>query len=438
MTAPLVLVEHDTANPAEDCVVAASVHALLQNNGREPIAFRRLVSEPHVQDPIAHQHVAAAGALMNNAWLWPERLAAQAAEPAGEIIPDQLDPRLSAVIACNASCVPGFNAAALASSWSKTGPVVHVQAINRDGALTAQMAGENGKIIGRWIFDDWARPQINFIDLALLHATSEAPAGWNARSPSSTRVLAGTILIVGDEHRLRYVYPAILAALGDAADALDLAPSVQFVSPRGLTRAQADDLVRSVDGIVLPGGCDNSQVDGQIVVAAAALAADVPTLGSCFGMQTMATAFVRERLGATGAHLEEIEPNADPLVFTAMAGPDGAPMHRLGARSFAVLPGTIARTIYGQPAASERMHHRFRLDPILWRPLQTAGLIISGKSAHDGIADVIEVPDCRFFVGVQGHPELSSGSAQPHPAFKAFLAATVGEYANSSHDHMEN
>lgn len=146
-------------------------------------------------------------------------------------------------------------------------------------------------------------------------------------------------------------------------------------------------------------------------------------------MQTMATAFVRERLDAPGANLEEVDREANPLVFVAMHESDGRPRHRLGLGSFDVLPGTTAQAIYAGLGATERMHHRYRLDPRLWPALQAAGLVISGRSENDGIADVIEAPGRRFFVGVQGHPELSSGNDHPHPAFKAFLAEAVGHMA---------
>jgi CTP synthase len=229
------------------------------------------------------------------------------------------------------------------------------------------------------------------------------------------------VLVVGEEEHLRDVYPAVLAALGDAAGSLHLNIAMAIASPRGLCATTAAEALDGIDAMVLPGGCDPSQVDGQIQLARAALKRDVPTLGMCFGMQTMTTAVVRARLGERGAHLEEVRPDASPLVFRCMMRQDSSGWHRLGCRAFTIAAGTLAHSIYRAGLAEERMHHRFRLEPGLFGSLAGEGLIVSGYCGRDEIADVIEVPDRRFFLGIQGHPELQSGPSRPHPAFLALL-----------------
>jgi CTP synthase len=434
MTAPLVLVEHHATDPVEDCVAAAGVLALVREGTRPAVCFRRLVYGSQVRDPNAFQHVAPAGALVNNAWLWPERLAGQSADPGLEILPDDLDPDTPAVVAFNTAGASPPDPSGWVSSWRESRPVLHLRVVGESGTnvirLTGQAVGENSGMVGRWTNDAWARPRLDLFNPAPLGAMFKLPSVPGAPAiPERSSGTTGTILVVGEEYRLRRVYPAILAALGDAADALGIDPAVRIVSPLGLSRVQAHELVRTVDGIVLPGGCDISQVEGQIEIAAAALALDTPALGCCFGMQTMVTAFARERLDAPGANLEEVDRDADPLVFIAMRDSDGRPRHRLGLRSFDVAPGSKAQAFYAGLRATERMHHRYRLDPRLWPALQAAGLVISGRSENDGMADVIEAPGRRFFVGVQGHPELSSSNDHPHPAFKAFLAEAVGHMA---------
>ena len=57
--------------------------------------------------------------------------------------------------------------------------------------------------------------------------------------------------------------------------------------------------------------------------------------------------------------------------------------------------------------------------------LEQAGLVISGVSPDDRLAEAVELPDHPFFVGVQFHPEFKSRPNQPHPLFKGFISAAL-------------
>jgi CTP synthase len=50
---------------------------------------------------------------------------------------------------------------------------------------------------------------------------------------------------------------------------------------------------------------------------------------------------------------------------------------------------------------------------------------IVARDASGRIADAIEARDHPFFIGMQGHPELSSASGAPHPLLSAFLRAAA-------------
>lgn len=57
--------------------------------------------------------------------------------------------------------------------------------------------------------------------------------------------------------------------------------------------------------------------------------------------------------------------------------------------------------------------------------LSTLGVVVSARDESGRIADAIEAADHPFFVGMQGHPELSSKEGEPHPLLMAFLRAAV-------------
>ena len=50
---------------------------------------------------------------------------------------------------------------------------------------------------------------------------------------------------------------------------------------------------------------------------------------------------------------------------------------------------------------------------------------ITGINPQTGLAEIVEIPEHKWFVGVQFHPELKSTVENPHPLFVAFIAASL-------------
>jgi CTP synthase len=51
------------------------------------------------------------------------------------------------------------------------------------------------------------------------------------------------------------------------------------------------------------------------------------------------------------------------------------------------------------------------------------GLAISGVSPDGKLVEAIELPNHRFFTGVQFHPEFKSRPNKPHPLFLGLVKA---------------
>jgi CTP synthase len=233
------------------------------------------------------------------------------------------------------------------------------------------------------------------------------------------------ICLVGREHDHRNVYPAALVSLQDAAAALDLAIAIRFIDPRDSDAA----LYEGAAGILLPGGSDMGNVPGQIRAARFALARGVPVLGLCLGMQTMTTAFAQKVLGDGMVNLAEADPEARTKSFVAMAAEmtaDGSailPEHRTGDADVDLVAGTRLAALMGMQTMRVRCNHRFHLAASLRRDLQEAGLVFSATSFAGRVVDAVEWPAHPFFLGLQGHPELTPATSAPHPVFLAFLLA---------------
>lgn len=232
------------------------------------------------------------------------------------------------------------------------------------------------------------------------------------------------LLIVGSEHRLRHTYPAVLAALGDAADVSSVGVELSFWDPAEHSETALPETIHATDGILLPGGADMAQVAGQIRVARHALAHDIPLLGLCLGMQTLTTAVAQMRAGFNDANLEELAPHAETKVFRRLSDDDLPGGHRIGVKQMRIVPETRLAQIMGDGPAPIHANHRYVLDPKLRPALEAAGLRVAAWQAEIPLVDAIDIPDQRFCVALQGHPELMTRRGHASPLFRAFLEAT--------------
>ncbi|MBJ3776561.1 glutamine amidotransferase-related protein [Acuticoccus mangrovi] len=226
-----------------------------------------------------------------------------------------------------------------------------------------------------------------------------------------------SIGVVGEAPHLRYINPIVIATLADAVDRAGAVLDLRIIS----SAEAAGGLPRGLDGLVLPGGSDMSQVEPQIRVAQEAWERDLPTLGLCLGMQDMALAAMR-RGGWAQAVLEEIHGPGEQRGFVRMRTPDGGFRQRRGDALLTPEAGTGLAAILGGETRV-RMHHNYNLAPDAREPMEAGGFRV--VAVHEtGVADAAEDPTRRFHVGLQGHPETGACPRLPR-LWDAFIAAAL-------------
>ncbi|MBQ9423909.1 MAG: gamma-glutamyl-gamma-aminobutyrate hydrolase family protein, partial [Pyramidobacter sp.] len=184
------------------------------------------------------------------------------------------------------------------------------------------------------------------------------------------------------------------------------------------------------DGILVPGGFGVRGIDGKIAAAQYAREHDVPYLGICLGMQIAAIEFARHVLSLTKANSLEFDPDTPDPVVHLMEAQKGVTVRggtmRLGAYPCELVAGSKAReSIYKEPAISERHRHRFEFNEAYRARFEAAGMNVAGVCPAGGQVEIKENTNCRWFVGVQFHPEFKSRPVRPHPLFREFVAAAM-------------
>ena len=246
------------------------------------------------------------------------------------------------------------------------------------------------------------------------------------------------IAMVGKYVGLTESYKSLSEALIHAGIHTRTKVNVHYIDSEQLEQDGVDAL-SGMDAILVPGGFGKRGVEGKILAIQHARLANVPYLGICLGMQLAVIEFARDVVGMAGAHSTEFEPetpwpvvglisewrDATGAVETRTNDSDLGGTMRLGGQTCALTPDSRVRGIYGRDHVVERHRHRYEVNGAILPKLEQAGLRVSGVSATDGLCEMIELPEHRWFVGCQFHPEFTSTPRDGHPLFKSFVQAAL-------------
>jgi putative glutamine amidotransferase len=207
------------------------------------------------------------------------------------------------------------------------------------------------------------------------------------------------------------------------------------------------EVLERLDGLVLTGGGDVAperygaaphaatrprpeRDEAELVLLRGALAAGLPVLGICRGMQVLAVAAG----GRLHQHLPDVlgtarhRPLGGAAGRAAAAGPvSGGAM---GEHRVELAPGSRCHRILGGSLLVNSFHHQGVADP--------GTLTAAGWCADDGLIEVLEDPSRPFVLGVQWHAEEmpdrrlfaalaeAAGAGQGGPSAAAGAPASVG------------
>jgi CTP synthase len=283
-------------------------------------------------------------------------------------------------------------------------------------------------------------------DFILEHFGAEAPEPDLAKWRQSIDLAAEAkrtvrIALVGKYVQLEDAYLSVSEALRHAAALQGSTVQIDWVDserleweshPSGGSEEDcqaARGLLESADGILIPGGFGGRGIEGKIEAARIARERQVPYLGICLGMQIAVAEFARHVAAMDGANSTEFDietpyPVIDLLPEQKEVADLGGTM-RLGADPIKLHEGSKMREIYGEAVVYERHRHRYEVNNLLRKRLQSAGLRVAGTSPDERLVEAVELDEHPFFVASQFHPEFKSRPERPAPMFRGFVAAAL-------------
>ena len=237
------------------------------------------------------------------------------------------------------------------------------------------------------------------------------------------------IALVGKYVALHDAYLSVAEALRHAGYWNGAKINIMWTDSEQITADNVNDVLKDADGILVPGGFGNRGILGKILAAKYARENDVPYLGICLGMQTAVIEFARNVLGLADADSGEFNSESKNKVIDFLPDQSDAVNKggtlRLGAYPCAIKEGTKLYECYGEKEIFERHRHRYEFNNDYRDAMTEHGLVIGGTSPDGYIVETVENPKCKFFVGVQFHPEFKSRPNKPHPLFMGLIKAAM-------------
>ena len=236
-----------------------------------------------------------------------------------------------------------------------------------------------------------------------------------------------TIALVGKYVELHDAYLSVAEALHHGGIHNGVRVEIEWIQAEDVTQENAEAVFAHCQGILVPGGFGDRGLEGKMEAIRYARQKDIPFLGICLGMQCAVIEFARNVLGWADASTSEVAPDTSHAVIDLMLAQRGLTdmggSMRLGAYPCKLEQGSVARRAYGETLIWERHRHRYEFNNDFRKELEAAGLRISGTSPDEALVEVVELPQNRWFVGVQFHPEFKSRPNRPHPLFRDFVHA---------------
>ncbi|WP_249962899.1 glutamine hydrolyzing CTP synthase [Histophilus somni] len=245
-----------------------------------------------------------------------------------------------------------------------------------------------------------------------------------------------TIGMVGKYTELPDAYKSVNEALKHAGLTNRLTVNIKYIDSQDV-ETKGIDILKDLDGILIPGGFGYRGVEGKILTAQYARENNVPYLGICLGMQVAFIEYARHVAGLKGANSSEFDRTCEyPVIALITEWQDaegnvevrsdesdlGGTM-RLGAQQCHLVAGSLAHQLYGSDIIEERHRHRYEVNNVIRPQVEKAGLKVTGLSADKKLVEIIEIPDHPWFVACQFHPEFTSTPRDGHPLFAGFVKA---------------
>ena len=249
------------------------------------------------------------------------------------------------------------------------------------------------------------------------------------------------VSFVGKYTELKDSYKSINEALEHAGIKNKTKVNINFVEAENLTTKNVAKNLKKSDAILVPGGFGERGVEGMILACKYSRENDIPYLGICLGMQVAIIEYARNVLNLKGANSTEFDQKTKyPVIGLITEWSDisgkkekrnkdsdlGGTM-RLGGQRCILKKNSNSYKMYKKLEIIERHRHRYEVNPMFKEEMINKGLDVVGTSIDGKLVEMIEIPNHKWFLACQFHPEFTSNPRDGHPIFNSYIKSTISK-----------
>jgi CTP synthase len=236
--------------------------------------------------------------------------------------------------------------------------------------------------------------------------------------------------LVGKYVELPDAYKSIAESFVHSGAMNECNVDVEYIHSEEITEENVNQKLSGLNGILVAPGFGSRGVEGKILTVKFARENNIPFFGICLGMQCAVIEYARNVLKLEGAHSTEINHKTKHPVIDLMEEQKsiiekGGTM-RLGGYKCIISKNSKTYEAYRKTEIIERHRHRYEFNDKYFDDFKNHGMIPVGINPESNLVEIIEIPEHRWFIGVQFHPEYSSTVLNPHPLFVSFVKACIG------------
>ena len=247
------------------------------------------------------------------------------------------------------------------------------------------------------------------------------------------------VSFVGKYTELKDSYKSINEALEHAGIKNKAKVNINFVQAEDLTSRNVRKILKKADAVLVPGGFGQRGVEGMILACQFARENNIPYLGICLGMQVAIIEYARNVLKLKNANSTEFDQDTKyPVIGLITEWNDisgkkekrnknsdlGGTM-RLGGQLCKIKKGSNSYKMYKSLEIVERHRHRYEVNPKFKEAMIKEGLDVVGTSIDGKLVEMIEIPNHKWFLACQFHPEFTSNPRDGHPIFNSYIKSTI-------------
>ncbi|MBQ4449304.1 MAG: CTP synthase [Prevotella sp.] len=233
------------------------------------------------------------------------------------------------------------------------------------------------------------------------------------------------------KYDLQDAYKSIRESLLHAGVYNDRKTVITYINSELITKENVAEKLAGQDGILICPGFGHRGIEGKIIAAQYTREHDIPTFGICLGMQMMVIEFARNVLGYKDADSREMNENTPHNVIDIMEDQKnisnmGGTM-RLGAYECVLRKNSRTHAIYDAEEIKERHRHRYEFNNQYIKEYEQNGMQCVGRNPESDLIEIVEIPELKWYIGTQFHPEYQSTVLKPHPLFLDFVKTCINK-----------